>query len=229
MSRKVVDVLTSAGGAVIVVVLLVAGGLLTWGHSFVTSNVRSQLAQQQIAFPSKAAFAHAKAGTEITPSMIPSVSQYAGQQLLTGVQAKAYADDFIAQHLKQMPYGGVYSKISSAALANPRNPTLGGPEADIVHGNDPAWPAARGVRVLGDRDGHDVGSSRVVHPRGSDVDPRRSGARACPPDRARGAAAAAEGCSRSVASLMTDTGSRAPSAERAGGAFGRWGRSSFPM
>src|SRR5581483_9201339 len=80
MSRKVFDVLTSAGGALAVVVLLVAGGLLTWGHSFVSSNVHDQLAQQQIFFPPKAAFAHPKAGSEITPSMIPSVSQYAGKQ-----------------------------------------------------------------------------------------------------------------------------------------------------
>jgi hypothetical protein len=120
MSRKVFDILTSTGGAIVVVVLLVAGGLLMWGHSFVNSNVRSQLAQQQIYFPPKAAFAHAKVGTEITPSMIPSVSQYAGQQLLTGEQAHVYADDFIAVHLSEMPYGGIYSKISAAARANPK-------------------------------------------------------------------------------------------------------------
>ena len=126
MSRKVFDKLTSAGGIVAVVVLLVAGGLLTWGHSFVTSNVHSQLAQQQISFPPQAAFAHAKAGTEITPSMIPSVSQYAGQQLLTGAQAKVYADNFIAVHLSEMPYGGLYSKISGASLANPKNTQLAG-------------------------------------------------------------------------------------------------------
>ena len=126
MSRKVFDKLTSAGGVVAVVVLLVAGGLLTWGHSFVNSNVHSQLAQQQISFPPKAAFAHPKAGTEITPSMIPSVSQYAGQQLLTGAQAKVYADNFIAVHLSELPYGGLYSKISAASLANPKNTQLAG-------------------------------------------------------------------------------------------------------
>src|SRR6201996_9177734 len=113
MSRKVFDKLTSAGGIVAVVVLLVAGGLLTWGHSFARSNVHSQLSQQQIYFPPKAAFAHAKAGTEITPSMIPSVSQYAGQQLVTGAQARVYANDFIAVHLSEMPYHGIYSKISA--------------------------------------------------------------------------------------------------------------------
>lgn len=126
MSRRVFDKLTSAGGIVAVVVLIVAGGLLTWGHSFVNSNVHSQLAQQQISFPPKAAFAHPKAGTEITPSMIPSVSQYAGQQLLTGAQAKIYADNFIAVHLSEMPYGGLYAKISAASLASPNDKQLEG-------------------------------------------------------------------------------------------------------
>jgi hypothetical protein len=56
--------------------------------------------------------------------MIPSVSQHAGQQLLTGPQAEAWADHFIAEHLKEMPYGGVYSKISTAARAEPKNTKL---------------------------------------------------------------------------------------------------------
>jgi hypothetical protein len=124
MSRKLFDILTSTGGAVVVVVLVVAGGLLTWGHSYVNSNVRDQLSQQQIFFPPKAAFAHPKAGTEITPSMIPTVSQFAGKQLLTGQQAKVWADDFIAVHLSEMPYHGVYSKISAASLANPKDQKL---------------------------------------------------------------------------------------------------------
>ena len=124
MSRKLFDILASSAGVIIVVVLVIAGGLLTWGHNFVNDNVHNQLAQQQIYFPPKAAFAHPKAGTEITPSMVPSVSQYAGQQLLTGPQAKAYANNFIAAHLAEMPYGGVYSKISAAGLANPKNTQL---------------------------------------------------------------------------------------------------------
>ncbi|HEY5188267.1 MAG TPA: hypothetical protein VII87_04480 [Solirubrobacteraceae bacterium] len=124
MSRKVFDVLTSAGGVLAVIVLLVAGGLLTWGHSFVNSNVRDQLSQQQITFPTKAAFAHAKAGTEITPGMIPYLEKYAGQQMTTGAQAEAYANHFIAIHLSQMPYGGVYAKVSAASMANPKNTAL---------------------------------------------------------------------------------------------------------
>jgi hypothetical protein len=124
MSRKLFDRLTSGVGVLMVVVLLVAGGLLIWGHSFVNSNVHSQLARQDITFPSKAAFAHPKPGSEITAAMIPSVSKYAGQQLLTGPQAEAYADHFIAIHLSEMPYGGVYAKISAAAIASPTNTSL---------------------------------------------------------------------------------------------------------
>jgi hypothetical protein len=86
-------------------ILAVAGGLLLWGSTYVHNTVQGQLAAQQIYFPPKAAFAHPKAGTEITPSMIPSVSQYAGQQLLTGQQAEAYADQFIAMHITNMTGG----------------------------------------------------------------------------------------------------------------------------
>ena len=134
MSRKVFDILASTGGVVIVVVLVIAGGLLTWGHSFVNSNVHDQLAQQQIYFPPQAAFQHAKAGTEITPSMIPSVSQYAGQQLTTGAQAKVYANDFIKVPLSEMPYGGVYSKASAAAMKDPSNTKIQGVVQTIFKG-----------------------------------------------------------------------------------------------
>lgn len=124
MRRKVFDVLASVVGVVVVVVLLVAGGLLVWGYSFTHSNVHNQLAEQQITFPPKAAFAQAKPGTKITPEMIPYLEKYAGQQLLTGAQAKAYANHFIAVHLSELPYGGVYAKISAAALADPKNAQL---------------------------------------------------------------------------------------------------------
>ncbi len=117
MRRKTFDTLVSLTGMLLVAVLIVAGALLTWGHNYINSQVRSQLSEQQIFFPAQSAFANPKAGTEITPSMIPSVSQYAGQQLLTGQQAEVYANDFIAVHLYNMPYHGVYSKISTAARA----------------------------------------------------------------------------------------------------------------
>ena len=108
------------------VLLAVAGGLLLWGSTYVHNTVQNQLAAQQIYFPSQAAFAHPKAGSEITPNMIPSVSQYAGQQLLTGQQAEAYADHFIAQHITDMSGGKTYSQLSAEAMAQPSNTQLAG-------------------------------------------------------------------------------------------------------
>ena len=124
MRRRAFDILASGVGLVVVVVLVVAGALMLWGNNYVDSNVHNQLAEQQIFFPPKAAFAHPVAGSEITAAMIPSVSQYAGQQLLTGAQAVAWADHFIAIHLSEMPSGGVYSKIGTAARAAPKSTQL---------------------------------------------------------------------------------------------------------
>jgi hypothetical protein len=105
-------------------VLLVAGGLLLWGSTYTHNMVHNQLAAQQIYFPPKAAFAYPQAGSEITPSMIPSVSQYAGQQLVTGQQAQSYADNFIAVHIANMTGGKTYAQLSSAALAHPNDAKL---------------------------------------------------------------------------------------------------------
>ena len=134
MKRRTFDSLFSLGGVVVTAVLVVAGALLMWGYSFANSQVRSQLAQQQISFPSAAAFAHAKVGTEVTPAMIPYLQKYAGQPLTTGPQAEAYADHFIAAHLSAMPFGGVYSKASAAALADPTNAKLQGVVNTIFKG-----------------------------------------------------------------------------------------------
>lgn len=123
MQRKLFDNLVSAVGAVLTVTLLVAGGLLMWGYNFTSTNVHNQLAEQQIYFPPRSAFADAKPGTEITPGMIPYLEKYAGQELVTGAQAEAYADHFIAVHLSEMPLHGVYSKLSAASMEYPNNQT----------------------------------------------------------------------------------------------------------
>jgi len=115
-------------------VLFVAGGLLLWGSTYTHNMVHNQLAAQQIYFPPQAAFAHPKAGTEITPSMIPSVSQYAGQQLVTGQQAQSYADNFIAVHIANMTGGKTYAQLSSAALANPNDTKLAAQVATVFKG-----------------------------------------------------------------------------------------------
>jgi hypothetical protein len=126
MQRKTFDLLASAGGAIMVAVLLVAGVLLLWGANFANSDVHSQLAQQQITFPAASAFKNVTAPkpgqfAEVTPSMIPSVSQYAGQKLTTGAQAEVYANDFIAVHLTEIGGGLTYSQLSAQSMA--LNPT----------------------------------------------------------------------------------------------------------
>jgi hypothetical protein len=123
MSRKVLDLLASWIGVGVVVVLLVAGGLLLWGHSYVNNQVRSQLAMQQIYFPPAAAFTHPNP-PETTVAMRSTVGQYAGQQLLSGPQAEVYANDFIAHHLYAMPMHGVYAKLATASMADPKNASL---------------------------------------------------------------------------------------------------------
>jgi hypothetical protein len=48
MRRRTSDALASTAGLLIAVVLIVAGALMTWGYSFVNSQVSSQLTAQKI-------------------------------------------------------------------------------------------------------------------------------------------------------------------------------------
>ncbi|HXL95644.1 MAG TPA: hypothetical protein VN969_42530 [Streptosporangiaceae bacterium] len=129
-TRSIITAVTTAAG----VILLAAGALLMWGSAYVHNTVQGQLASQQIFFPPKAAFAQAKADTEVTPSMIPLVSQYAGEQLLTGQQAEAYADHFIAQHIYDMSGGKTYSQLSAESIAQPKNTQLAGLVGTVFKG-----------------------------------------------------------------------------------------------
>src|ERR1700743_2557233 len=134
MRRTTFDKLLGWAGTGLGVALLAVGGLLLWGSAYVHNTVQGQLAAQQIYFPPKAAFAHPKAGTEITPGMIPSVSQYAGQQLLTGQQAEAYADHFIAVHIANMTGGKTYAQLSTESLAQPNNTQLAATVSTVFKG-----------------------------------------------------------------------------------------------
>ena len=66
--------------------------------------------------------------------MIPSVSQYAGQQLLTGQQAESYADNFIAVHVAEMGGGKTYSQLSAESLAQPNNVKLAATVGTVFKG-----------------------------------------------------------------------------------------------
>ncbi len=134
MKRRTFDMLMAIAGLFLAVTLAAAGGLALWGHNFIGNQVHNQLAAQKIYFPPASAFAHPKAGTEITPSMIPSVSQYAGQQLLTGQQAEVWANDFIAVHLVEIGGGKTYAQLSTEAIAQPTNLKLAAQVATVFKG-----------------------------------------------------------------------------------------------
>ena len=129
MRRRTFDALLAVAGLVVAIVLLVAGGLLSWAHSYVGNQVHSQLSQQQIFFPPKGSAA-------LAPKEIgPYLNKYAGQQLLAGDQANAYANHFIAVHLKEIGGGKTYSQLSAASLADPKNTKLAGQVDTMFRGN----------------------------------------------------------------------------------------------
>jgi hypothetical protein len=107
--RSSFDKLISWTGLIIAAVLLVAGGPLVWASSFATSNVHDQLAAQQITMPVAAALT--------TPDMKANLTQYDGQPLTTGAQAKAYADFYIQAHMDESSGGKTYSQISGEFMA----------------------------------------------------------------------------------------------------------------
>jgi hypothetical protein len=116
MRRRTLDALLTTGGLIVAGVLLVAGGLRTWASNFVADNVHTQLVAQRIVFP-------AAGSAQLSDARIkPYLEQYAGQQLTTGAQAKAYADHFIRVHLDEATGGKTYSELSAAARANPKDP-----------------------------------------------------------------------------------------------------------
>jgi hypothetical protein len=127
MKRRTFDMLASAAGLFLAAVLVVAGSLLFWAHNFVDNEVHSQLAAQQIYFPAKGS--EAIAGADYAP-----IRKYAGQQLTTGAQAKAYADHYIGVHLQKIGGGKTYSQLSTQAQANPTDTKLAGTVQTMFRG-----------------------------------------------------------------------------------------------
>lgn len=117
MKRRTLDALLTSGGIVVAIVLLVAGILLTWAQTFVAHEVSTQLKAQQIFFPPKGP-------ATASPEIGPYLDKYAGKQMVNGDQAKAYADHFIAVHLKEIAGGQTYAQLSAKAQAAPTDTKL---------------------------------------------------------------------------------------------------------
>jgi hypothetical protein len=91
---------------VAILVLGVASFAAFYANSFTSQEIHDQLAPQQITFPASAA------------QGLPSdLNAFAGQQVLNGEQAHAYAEHFIALHLKNIGQGHPYSYWSGLALS----------------------------------------------------------------------------------------------------------------
>jgi hypothetical protein len=130
MRRKTFDAIVATMGLAIAAVLVIAGGMLVWGHSFVTSEVRAQLAAQKITFPA----ANSPEITSLPKADAIAMSKYAGQPMTTGAQAETWADHFIAVHLVKIGGGQTYSQLSGKALADPKNAALAGQVETVFRG-----------------------------------------------------------------------------------------------
>lgn len=119
-TRRIVEViLTVALGA--------AGGLLLFGSNFGLDMVHSQLAAQNIVFPA--------AGTPaLDPAKYPSLQQYAGQRVDSGPKAKAYANQYIDEHLSAVAGAKTYAQVSALAQQNPDDAALTAQVATLFKG-----------------------------------------------------------------------------------------------
>ena len=90
---------------VMIVVFAFGAALAYYAGSFTHEQITAQLQPQQISFP------------PVGKGLPEDLNQYAGQQVLNGEQAHAYADKFIGLHLSEMgtPPGKPYSYWSTQA------------------------------------------------------------------------------------------------------------------
>ena len=126
-----IDIRTHTGrkavGTMLFLLLAIGGGLLFWGSNFAGDMVHNQLGAQKIFFP-------AKGSPALDPKEFPGLQRYAGQAVDNGPKAKAYADQFIAAHLRAVAGGKTYSQVSAAAIADPTNTQLAGQVQTLFRG-----------------------------------------------------------------------------------------------
>lgn len=102
---------------IVALVLFMVGGLALWAHTFMGDMVKTELAAQKIYFPEKGSPA-------LDPETYPNLQQYAGQLLDTPEEAKAYANEYIGEHLSKIAGGKVYAEVSAESMKDPSNQQL---------------------------------------------------------------------------------------------------------
>ena len=104
--RSAFDKLISFTGLALAAVLLVAGGLLTWANTFIGDQVKDQLVMQDITMPEGGAL------EGLPDADRKALEEYAGSQLDTGPEAKAFADHYILVHMNASSDGRTYEEVS---------------------------------------------------------------------------------------------------------------------
>jgi hypothetical protein len=101
--------------------MIVVGALALVGGHYDKQVVHDQLAPQKIFFPK--------------PATNPGLVAYAGQQVLTGKQAKLYAQKQIGVDLTKVAGGKTYSQVSAEWIAGGmKNTTLAGERTTLFMG-----------------------------------------------------------------------------------------------
>jgi hypothetical protein len=113
MKRRTIARIVSLIGLGLSIFLFIAAGLLNWGYSFADKNVTDQLSAQRIMFPA----ADSDSFKALAEEDRAAIEPFAGMQLTTGEQARAYADHYIGAHVKGIAAGKTYSEVSGEALA----------------------------------------------------------------------------------------------------------------
>ena len=113
MKRRTFDKLVSFVGLGFAALLLIFGGLLNFGAGFANDSVKSQLENQNIAFPIEAG---------LPAETKDQLLKWAGKQVINGEMARDYSDLYIWEHMKAsatavMGKPATYSEVSAEYMS----------------------------------------------------------------------------------------------------------------
>lgn len=130
MKRSTIDKVLSTIGLLMTAVLLVASIALFFTQNFIHTQVVQQLEPQKIVFPA----ADSAALNALPAADKEAVSQYAGQQVVTGAQAGVFANNYIGAHINAIGGGKTYSELSTESRSDPTNAKLAGKVDTVFKG-----------------------------------------------------------------------------------------------
>lgn len=123
--RATLDKLISWTGLLLALVLLVAGGLLLWGSTFINNEVDKQLSDQKIVMPTDEEIKAEVESESISKADGDALSEFAGSEMNTGSEARAYADHYILPHTMHATGGETYATLGDkqSEVCPPRGST----------------------------------------------------------------------------------------------------------